>query len=339
MLYRHNIYKVMSAVVMILAAALGAFAQQPAMTVTAKSDSTSLVMGDRAVVTVEVLKNAHEGTLVGMPQIGKDYYGMELSDCATDSTDLGNGRIQLTYRMTFQAFDPAEILTLPGFAYASEGDTAVSDILTFRVFPVELSPELGDPDDVENLKIHPDEKVVAIPSRWYDYIPDWWIWVVLGLAVIGLGVVIYYFYKKNGPGIFAPRKPVPPYELAISSLHKLKDKHLIENGLAKQFYTEATDIWRNYLKGRFDINAMEMTSRQILGALRSNKEVHLTVAQIEPVLELSDFVKFAALTPSREDMEKAYGTIYSFVESTRPEPEPEDEAAADNNPKNNKKQK
>ncbi len=338
MLNRAYIYKVIATMAMLLSVALTAFSQQPAMTVTATSDSTSLVMGDRTVVNVEVLKNAHPGVLVNMPEKGKDYYGMELSDCVADSTDLGNGRIQLNYRMTFQAFDPADILTLPGFAYACGGDTAVSEILTFRVYPVDLSPELGDPAEVDSLKIHPDEPVVAIPSKWYDFIPDWWIWVVLGLAAIALGVVVYYFYKKNGPNIFVPRKPVPPYELAIASLNKLRQKHLIENGLAKQFYTEATDIWRTYLKGRFDINAMEMTSRQILSELRDNKEAHLTVDQIEQMLELSDFVKFAALTPSRDEMEKAYSTIYSFVESTRPQPEAGEEAGEDDkNIKNKKK--
>ena len=337
MLNRVYIYKVIAAVAMLWTIALSAHAQEPAMTVTATADSTSLVMGDRTIVNVEVIKNAHEGVLVDMPQKEKDYHGMELVDCAVDSTDLGNGRTQLVYRMTFQAFDPADILTLPGFAYASGGDTVVSDILTFKVYPVELSPELGDPADVDNLKIHPDEKVVSIPSKWYDYIPDWWIWVVIGLAVIALSVVVYYFYKKNGPNIFVPRKPIPPYELAISNLNKLKAKHLIENGLAKQFYTEVTDIWRTYLKGRFDINAMEMTSRQILKELRDNKEVHLTVDQIEPMLELSDFVKFAALTPTRDEMEKAYGIIYSFVESTRPAPEEEEISEADNNPKTTKK--
>ena len=168
MLNRVYIYKVIAAVAMLLTIALSAHAQEPAMTVTATADSTSLVMGDRTIVNVEVIKNAHEGVLVDMPQKEKDYHGMELVDCAVDSTDLGNGRTQLVYRMTFQAFDPADILTLPGFAYASGGDTVVSDILTFKVYPVELSPELGDPADVDNLKIHPDEKVVSIPSKWYD---------------------------------------------------------------------------------------------------------------------------------------------------------------------------
>lgn len=333
MLNRANIYKVVATMSMLLSVVFAAFSQEPPMTVTATSDSTSLVMGDRITVNVEVLKNSHPGLLLDMPQRGKDYHGMELADCVVDSTDLGNGRIQLVYRMTFQAFDPADILTLPGFAYACGGDTAVSDILTFKVLPVELSPELGDPADVENLKIHPDEKVVAIPSKWYDYIPDWWIWVVLALAVVGLGVVVWLLYKKNGPNIFVHRKPIPPYEMAIESLNKLRAKHLIENGLAKQFYTEATDIWRTYLKGRFDINAMEMTSRQIIAELRGNKEVHLTVDQIEPMLQLSDFVKFAALKPTRDEMEKAYGTIYSFVEATRPEPAADEEDPDHKNPK------
>lgn len=307
------------------------------MMVTAKADSTNLIMGDRTTVNVEVIKNRAEGALVGMPQREKDYYGLEMVECTIDSTDLGNGRTQLNYRFIFQAFDPAEVLTLPGFRYAVAGDTVSSDILTFKVLPVELSPELGDPNDIENLKIHPDELTVTIPSRWYDYVPDWIIWVILGLAIVALGVILYLLYKKNGPKIFVARKPIPPYELALQQLRKLKDKHLIENGMAKQFYTEVTDIWRSYLEGRFGISAMEMTSRQILQHLRHNPETHLSAQQMEQILELSDFVKFAAMNPSREDMVKTYNTIYDFVEATRPAPEPEETETKAKNQKSKKK--
>lgn len=296
-------------------------AQSPALQVIAKSDSTTLVMGDRVAVTVEVLKNAHGGSLLNMPEKEKDYHGMEMVDCSTDSADLGNSRIQLVYHFTFQAFDPKELLTLPPFQYASQGDTARSDILTFKVLPVDLSPELGNVEDIQSLKVHPDEPVVSIPGRWYDVIPDWWIWVVIGIAVIALIVVLLLLYKKNGPKIFVARKPTPPYELAIGKLNHLRDKRLAEKGLGKEFYTELTDIWREYLQGRFGINAMEMTSKQILKQLRDNPETHLTVAQLEQVLEISDFVKFAALTPTREEMDRAYNLIYAFVESTRPAPE------------------
>lgn len=129
---------------------------------------------------------------------------------------------------------------------------------------------------------------------------------------------------------------MPPYELAIFNLKKLKDKHLIENGLAKQFYTEVTDIWRTYLAGRFGINAMEMTSKQILRQLRENKETHLSAAQMENMLQLSDFVKFAAMNPTRDEMVRAYDTIYDFVESTRPVQDADDDNKTTDNIKENK---
>lgn len=308
----------------------------PQLTVKSKSDSTTLTMGDRVNVNVEVIKDTHEGALVNMPQKEKDYHGMEMVDCVIDSTDLGNGRTQLIYHFTFQAFDPAELLTLPGFSYAIGTDTVTSDILTFKVLPVELSPELGDPNDVENLKIHPDELVVTIPSKWYDFIPDWWIWVLVAFAIIGLGVAVYFLLKKHGDTIFTSKKPMPPFELAIFNLKKLKEKHLIENGLAKQFYTEVTDIWRTYLAGRFGINAMEMTSKQILRQLRENKETHLSAAQMENMLQLSDFVKFAAMNPTRDEMVRAYDTIYDFVESTRPSQEPDEDSKTTDNIKEKK---
>ena len=90
---------------------------------------------------------------------------MELSNIAVDSTDLGNGRTQLDYQLTFQAFDPAAAVVLPGFSYAVAGDTVKSNVLTFKVLPVELSPELGDINNVDSLTIHPSEGPVQLRTR------------------------------------------------------------------------------------------------------------------------------------------------------------------------------
>lgn len=316
--------KAITAAALLAASAVTAAAQQPAMTVTASTDSTALVMGDRTTVTVEVIKNAHEGAFLDIPEKGKDYHGMELVDISADSADLGNSRVQLNYRLTFQAFDPMDVLTLPPFRYVSKGDTAMSDILTFKVMPVDLSPELGDPEQPDSLKVHPDHSVVSVKSKWYDPIPDWSLWVLVAIAALALVYVLYRLYRKNGPSLFVPRKPVPPYNLAIQQLNALKAKKLIERGEAKQFFTEVTNIWRQYLEGRFGISAMEMTSRQILQELRENKETHLTADQMSDLLSISDFVKFAAMSPTNDEMVRTFNTIHSFIESTRPQPQPED---------------
>lgn len=307
------------------ATAFGAFAvDKPALTVRAKADSTTLVMGDQTAISIEVLKNGHPGTMVDMPKREADYYGLEMIEVSADSTDLGNDRVQLNYRFIFQAFDPQEMVTLPPFRYAQDGDTARSEALVFRVLPVDLSPQLGSIENIDSLTIHPDEQPFVIKARWYDFIPDWWIWVLVGLIVVALGIVLALLYKKNGPALFTPRKPEPPYDIAMRQLESLKQKHLLEKGQAKIFYTEVVDILRKYLEGRFGIFAMEMTSKQITRKLRENKETHMSAAQIEQVLQLADIVKFAAENPTPDEGQRTYNTIYQFVESTKPLPETEE---------------
>ncbi len=296
------------------------------MSIKASTDSATLVMGDRVTVNVEVVKGQHPGTIVDMPQKKHDYYGLEMIEWACDSTDLGNGRTQLNYHIIFQAFDPMELLTLPPFRYAAEGDTVSSDILTFKVYPVDLSPELGDVNNPDSLTIHPSELPQTLPARWYDFVPDWWIWVVIGILVIALAYVVWMLYKKNGPAIFTPKKPISPYDLAVQRLASLKDRRLLEQGQTKTYYTDLIDIMRSYLDGRFGINAMEMTSTQILRKLRENKETHLSAAQMEQVLQLADIVKFAAANPTAEEGQRTFNTIAQFLESTKPEPEPEADA-------------
>jgi len=302
--------------------------------ITAQADSVALTMGDTTAVRVQVIKEGHAGALVGLPEKEHDYHGMELYNIAVDSTDLGNGRTQLDYTLTFQAFDPAAAVVLPGFTYVVGTDTARSNVLTFKVLPVDLSPELGDVNNVDSLTIHPSEGPVQLRTRFYDYIPSWWYWVVIALAAAALAVVLYLLYKKNGPSLFVARKPVPPYELAMQRLVAIKRHGFIERGQFKEYYTELTDTLRSYLEGRFGIFAMEMTTKQILEQLRANEETHLSAAQIQTALEMADFVKFAAMKPLPDDNIKTYNTIYDFVESTKPVPTPEEEAQAAKTAKN-----
>lgn len=313
-------------------AAAAALALSPAQadaqvaTLKATADSTTLLMGDIVGVSLQVITGAEDGQLVDMPEKKKDYHGLEMVSCQTDTVALPNGRKQIEYRFKFQAFYPDELLTLPPFRYAANGDTAQSDILTFKVYPVQLSPELGNIEVPDSLTIHPDAGPVAIPSRWYDYIPGWILWVLLGLAAAALGIVLYMLFKKNAVTLFPQRKPIPPYELAVERLNNLKVRRLLDQGQVKQYYTELIDILRNYLEGRFGINAMEMPSKQILRKIREHKEIRLSADQMEQVLQLADFVKFAAANPNPEDGKRTFHTIRDFVEATKPAPEPAEES-------------
>ena len=133
-------------------------------------------------------------------------------------------------------------------------------------------------------------------------------------------------YKKVGH--ILPQKPVPtPYEEAMTALRQLKAKGLWEQGLEKEYYTELTEILRHYLYRRFGINALEMTSRQILHCLSGNPETKDKRAYFRKILDMADFVKFAKVRPLPDDNVASYDNAVRFVEETKPVPVPEKEEA------------
>lgn len=317
-------------ILLALALALGAL---PALAqrnfIRAAADSTTLIMGDVADVALRVVKDRHEGDFFGIPGKEEDFdgSGMEIVAFKADSTEMADGRIELTCSLKVQAFYPAELFTLPPFRYVvADSDTLFSERLSFKVFPVELPPELGSIEQPDSLTIHPAVGPVQIPAKWYDFIPEWWIWPVLGLLAAALIVVLFLLFRRGKAAYQAAHRPTPPYELAVQRLNSLREKRLLDKGQVKNFYTELIDIFRSYLEGRFSINAMEMPSKMILKKIRENKEIHLSAAQMEQVLQLADFVKFAAAVPGPEDGKRTFQSISSFVESTKPAPQPEEAA-------------
>jgi hypothetical protein len=235
---------------------------------------------------------------------------VDIIDVNSDTTALTGGGSRVEYNVLIQAFDPG-MVTLPPFRFALGTDTAESDIVTLKVTEVDL-------DSLTT--INPMESIVAPNSKWYDVIPDWWYWVVIGLAVVAIGVGLYILYRKNG-SIIIKRKPViPPYELAIQQLNELRTQKLAELGQEKEYYTRLTDILRQYLDGRFGINAMEMSSTQILYSIKHNDETKMSTEQIQQILEIADFVKFAKVRPLPDDNIKTFNSALDFVEATKPAP-------------------
>lgn len=285
------------------------------VTLNASIDSTAVVQGSKAKLRLEVLKNTPDGMLVDAPEKGADYFGIEISDLKIDTIDHGNGRLELAYDYTIQAFDPGTV-TLPPFRYAIGNDTAVSEVVTLKVIEVDLDT-LTD--------INPMASVVSVPTKWYDIIPDWWLWIFIGVAAAGvIACCILLFRRKKGM-LAKPVKVTPPYDLAVMRLNDLQAKKLPQSGRDKEYYTELTEILRQYLEGRFGINAMEMTSTQIIDTLRHNKETKPGSDLMEQILEIADFVKFAKVRPLPDDNIKAFNSAVKFVEDSKPLPPAEDE--------------
>ena len=292
--------------------------------INAKMDSTLLLMGKKTAIHVEVVQDKGQKGFFVNEGVDTLNAFVEVSErLQADTTDLGNDRIQINRDIIVQSFDSG-MYVIPAFKYVIGKDTFKSNELTLKVLPVKV-------DSLPN--IHDLKPVAEPPFFFSDYLPEflvkyWWL-IILVLVLIAAGIYAYFkWFKKGELPLRKKEKVIPPYDEAIMKLTQLKSEHLWEAGQEKEYFTRLTDILRNYIDRRFEINAMEMTSSQIIDVLRKNEETMPVNERLSKILEMADFVKFAKMRPLPEDNEVAYQRALNFVNETKPvEVVPEEESA------------
>lgn len=290
----------------------------------ASIDSARILMGHLATLTVTLEHDpASPGSFPQFKEIDKsgvlrllgDSVELRIREAKADT--VKNGAVErVSIRIPVQSFDSGHYV-IPSILYVTGADTLRSNTLSLDVLPVKVSA---------NDEISPDAAVVEAPAtawqKFTDKLPDflyyyWWLLLLL-LAAIGFGIYLFLRIRKNGNPI-KKKKPAPtPYEVAISELRRLRDRKLWENGNEREYFTALTDILRNYLYGRFGINAMEMTSSQIISTLSRQPDIAGKDDYVRQILSVADFVKFAKMRPLPDDSIGAFANALKFVEETKP---------------------
>ncbi len=139
-------------------------------------------------------------------------------------------------------------------------------------------------------------------------------------ALILIAIAVYYIrkYIQKRKDRIVPIPLLPPHIEAITELEKIYSLKLWKEGKHKVYFTHLTDILRSYLMRRFEVNAMEMTSDEILVAIKDLRLTSHDENILREVLVLSDLVKFAKFAPLDEECEKSYAQAYGFVQDTKP---------------------
>lgn len=294
---------------------------QNQIVVRAQMDSAAIMMGDQTTVRLEISQD--KGKFVRLPIIQDTLVaGVEvLKISKPDTIDLKNNRIQINNEVLITSFDSG-LYYLPPFKYVIDDDTFATQSLSLKVVPMPVDTTHAEYDI---------KTVDAPPFVLWDYVPAWVIYLLIALLVIAAGIYAYWRWgrKEKGSEAATEEQTIPPYERAIQALHELKDSKLWQQGQEKAYYTTLTEILRVYIDQRFHINAMEMTSTQIIETLRRNEETKAVNRQLRSILEMADFVKFAKMRPLPDDNEQVMRYAETFVEETKPE-EKAPESAAEN---------
>ena len=150
-------------------------------------------------------------------------------------------------------------------------------------------------------------------------ISDPWMWLYIGLALLAIGALIYYLWKrwhKARP----PEPPKPPLPPHIRALQRLQDvMGLITDPY--QFISAVSDIIRQYLEERFDLKAPERTTEEFLLEMK-NSPVLLPEhkQQLADFLNRCDLVKFARYEPTESELGDIHHVAVRFVDETQPPP-------------------
>jgi hypothetical protein len=152
-----------------------------------------------------------------------------------------------------------------------------------------------------------------------------WPWVIPLAAAVGVVLGLWLWRRRRRtPALARSEPPVAPEVEALRRLDGLLGAGFLENGRFKEFYTELSDIARDYVCGRHSLAAQEMTTAELAEAMERLGLTHAFRSEMCLVLGESDMVKFAKFTPG---IDMAYGTaqkVRDVIEmSTLREAQPE----------------
>lgn len=273
-------------------------------------DTTTILIGDQLKYNIEL--EQPQNIKVVFPLL-VDSLASKIEIIETEPADTAKSGDNLVIRKQYliTSFDSG-YHKIPSYKFAFTLDNIKDTIssqelfLTVNTLPVDTAKEIMD--------IKP---VMSTPFSFSEIKTE----IIIGLAVLAilaLAIWIILRYRKNKP-IFAPRKPQePPHITALKALNNLRAEKLWQNNQVKLYYTRITDILRTYIFGRFGVNAMEMTSDEILSALEMelNTDMELKTS-FSKLLMQADMVKFAKEEPLPQENEVSLLSAYTFVNHTK----------------------
>lgn len=305
-----------SALCFLFALAAGAATAQQTPVVTARVEPDSIGIGDRFDYVIDVEKDLVQ--TVQFPQFLPDEKsGFELVEELPADTLARDGRLlKISKRYRLAAFEEGRYnLGTAQVLYADKNildtlrsrDSSYLEVTTFQI-------------DSTSQSIYDLKPQKTLPFRFAE-VTGYLQWLVVALLVLlAAAYALHRYLRSHGKGfgdIFRPAPPLPPHVAAIQALEALHNQKLWQNNRHKQYYSGLTDILRTYIAARWNIGAMELTSDEIIGAMRGEEIPDKARMDLTAILRNADLVKFAKATPDGEQNEADYLKAYYFVEETK----------------------
>ena len=275
-----------SMLLLILAAPVGAQSR-----VRTDVDTAVVTVGDRITMSISVDHAAPSRARLSDSLALEPFEVLEVRSLGVATS---GGGVRSSWALTLAAFElgELEIPAVPVEVVAADGsvETLETDRYGIRVVSVGAD-ESGDIRDIRG--------PLGIPIGAWQLL----LWVLVPLLVATLLYVLVRRLRPRGkevgrPALGALRRP--PHEVALEALAALAASPLLERGQVKEYHIAASDILRTYVEARFRIEALEMTTREVLEDLSAVGADASFRVGLRNFLEACDLVKFAKARPDAD---------------------------------------
>ncbi len=275
-----------------------------AQKVTTSVDTTKNKIGAEFKLTIKT--DVDTSSKVKFPE-AKNFGALEVIHSYKIDTVRNGARYELIKKYGLTQFDSGKY-TIQRIPVLINGKPFFSDSIKVEVNDIQV--------DTLKQKMYDIKDIAEVESQ----IGTWWIYILIFFAIGIASYFIYQFIKKRQN---QPKAEVivfkSPIEKATTLLQQLEIKELWQKGEIKDYYSELTDIARNYIEEEINIPAMESTTSELIDGLRKaakQKKLKLsneTVENLEKVLKQADLVKFAKVKPLDFEIEEDKKRISSSI--------------------------
>ena len=278
--------------------------------VAASVDTTEYLIGDWIQVDISAVHP--QELIVFPPDLGEKAGDLEVIRLLAFKPEVSENTVKSKWRLTLAAFDTGAFTIPPfeiGYHVAGDSVTSTTETDPLNVFVYSAGGDtLQAPHDIK--------PQMDAPLEFADFLP-----YIIALIIAAAIVLFIWWWKKRKKEKPAedeiPDIPqIDPFEHAMKRFVQLENKQLATKGFVKEYWSELTEIVREYFELALHIPALEMTTDEFFEAVtdedtmaeKSHREMFIT----------ADLVKFAKLIPTRKQCLAAMQNGQEIVRQARP---------------------
>lgn len=266
-------------------------------------------LSDEPTLTITI--NAAEGIEVTPPPFGESIGGFLVRDFHEPLPELRDGRQirKQVYRLEPLASGEQVVRPIPLMFRDRDGKTHTVET---EALALTVSSMVGDAAP-SLVSLRSAAGPVPLKETGSGAV----VWIAAALVVMAGAAGVVVWRRRRRPVPEAPR--LSPRELAYRELQKLIQDDPLGRGDFQTFYVELTGIVRRYIERTTHIRAPEQTTREFLRAMQTHSAFSdEKKRELKAFLESADLVKFAAINPSKEEIESSFNRAKGFVGLAQP---------------------